>query len=103
MNWWRKHKFKKNVLDFTKNITSFPHNWIYMIDNELLWDSFFICLFSHLDMEIKKLRGSIENSNLYCISDILKSYVHNAVSIGNYELAFDLIKVYYKEWYRKER
>ena len=38
MNWWRKRKFKKNVLDFTKNITSFPHNWIYMLDNETLWE-----------------------------------------------------------------
>ena len=103
MNWWRKRKFKKNVLNFAKNVPSFPPNWLYMIDDEKLWDSFFICLFSRVDMEIKKLRCSDEHSNLYCISDILKAYVHNAVSIKNYELAFDLIKHYYKEWYRKER
>ena len=103
MNWWKKIKFKKNILDFTKNITSFPNNWISMINDETLWDSFFTCLFSHVDMEIKKSRGSVEHSNLYCISDILKAYVHNSISIGNYELAFNLIKHYYKEWYRKER
>ena len=53
--------------------------------------------------EIKKLRDSDEYSNLCDVSDVLKAYIHNAVSIKNYELAFDLIKHYYKEWYRKER
>jgi hypothetical protein len=98
MGLFRDFLFKRKVLKFVnKNEIEIPENWLNMLDNKLLYNSFFRCLFGCVDKMVKNERKG--SQLLGDVSDAIGAYVDSCVSCDNYETAFEFIELYFNDWY----